>query len=197
LLEAMQARFRPQDLEWATQLADALLERFEDPEDGGFWFTAHDHERLIHRQKPGPDNATPSGNGMAAFALNRLSFFTGEARYAEAAQRTLELFRPRFERQPAAFGTLLMALEEHLAPPRTIILTGPAGGFAEWRAGLDGRYLPTTMVLAIPTGTAGLPPVLSKPASEAVNAWVCEGVTCLPPESSRAKLQARLDSPTI
>ena len=197
LLEVMQAQFRPRDLAWATELADALLERFEDRDAGGFWFTAHDHERLIHRQKPGPDNATPSGNGMAAWALNRLAFVTGDERYAQACQRTLELFRPRFERQPAAFGTLLMALEESLGPPRTIILTGPAAGLGPWHGKLDRMYLPTTMVLAIPSGTQGLPPVLSKPGSDQVNAWVCEGVTCLPPEPSWDRLQAALESPKI
>ena len=43
-----------------------LLEQLRGPRDGGFFFTSHDHEALIQRPKPGYDNATPSGNGMAA-----------------------------------------------------------------------------------------------------------------------------------
>ena len=69
LVELMQVRFRREDYDWACALADALLARFEDHERGGFFFTSHDHEKLFHRTKPGHDNATPSGNGIAAQAL--------------------------------------------------------------------------------------------------------------------------------
>src|SRR3990170_3604287 len=57
LLETMQAEFRSEDLRLARSLADTLLARFEDRELGGFFFTSHDHERLILRPKPGHDNA--------------------------------------------------------------------------------------------------------------------------------------------
>src|SRR5207237_1413866 len=69
LLELMQTSFRAQDLSWAIEIADALLQRFEDSASGGFFFTSHDHEALIHRPKPAHDNATPAGNGIAAQAL--------------------------------------------------------------------------------------------------------------------------------
>ncbi len=68
-----------QDYAWARELADVLLDAFEDPAHGGFFFTSHDHERLIHRPKPGHDNATPSGNGVAAQALIALGPPRGRA----------------------------------------------------------------------------------------------------------------------
>ena len=68
MLELMQERFDAADLEFARKLADALLEQFEDAEAGGFFFTSHDHEQLIQRPKPPHDNATPSGNAVAAWA---------------------------------------------------------------------------------------------------------------------------------
>jgi uncharacterized protein YyaL (SSP411 family) len=92
LLEVMQAQFDPRDLEWATKLGRVLLGEFLDPVNGGFFFTSHDHETLIHRPKPGPDNATPSGNAVAALSLNRLSFLTGETKFSEAAAGTLAPF---------------------------------------------------------------------------------------------------------
>ena len=72
-LELLQAEFRGADMAFAVQLADALLARFEDRQNGGFFFTSHDHETLIQRNKTGQDNATPSGNGIAAQALLRLA----------------------------------------------------------------------------------------------------------------------------
>ena len=191
LIEVMQASFEPRDLAWAREIAAVLVERFHDPERGGFFFTSHGHEPLIHRPKPGPDNATPSGNGMAAWALNRLSFLTGEPRFAEAARDTVALFWPQIAAQPSAFGTLLAALEEQLVPPRTVIVTGDREGFGPWRELLDGAYLPTTLAVFIPAGTAGLPEPLAKPAESAVRAWVCEGAACLAPVASPRNCASR------
>jgi hypothetical protein len=197
LLEMMQADFDPRDLEWASALGDVLMERFHDADAGGFFFTAHDHEALIQRPKPGTDNATPSGNAVAAWALHRLAFLTGETRYSDAAAGTVALFWKQVQRQPEAFGSLLAALEEQLEPPRTVIVTGPRDAFAPWHALLDGAYLPATLVLFIPADTPGLPPSLSKPAADGVNAWVCSGVTCLPPIDACARLRDVLDLDTI
>ena len=179
LLELLQAEFRHDDLAFAIELADTLLVRFEDPEAGGFFFTAHDHETLIHRPKTGHDNATPAGNGVAAFALQRLGHLLGQGRYLMAAERTLRLFWPQIQRSPAGFGSLLLALEEALTPPDIVILRGPAGKMREWQQALGAS--PRRLVLALANGTPGLPEALAKPESDHVNAWVCRGVTCFAP----------------
>jgi uncharacterized protein YyaL (SSP411 family) len=191
LIEVMQAQFDARDLRWAREIADVLLREFLDEVNGGFFFTSHGHEQLIHRPKPGPDNATPSGNAVAALALNRLSFLTGDMRYAQAARGTLALFWPQLERQAAAYGTMLAALEEELTPPRTIIVTGPREGFAPWHDVLDAAYLPSSMVLFLDS-VDGLPGAIAKPVGERVNAYVCEGVTCLAPIDDAGKLREAL-----
>ena len=186
LLELMQAEFHQDDLTFAVELADTLLVRFEDREAGGFFFTAHDHEVLIHRPKSGHDNATPAGNGIAACALQRLGHLLGEGRYLTAAEKTLRLFWPQIRRSSAGFGSLLLALEEALTPPEIIILRGPADGMADWRRALGAD--PRRLVLALPNGIPGLPETLAKPESDHVNAWVCRGVTCLAPTANLAEL---------
>ena len=193
LLEMMQAQFRAADLAWARELADTLLGQFEDREAGGFYFVSHDHEKLIHRAKPGHDNATPSGNGIAAYALQRLGHLLGEPRYLDAAARALKLFYPAMERQASGFVSLATALDEYLVPPRTVVLRGEAGSLAGWQAQLARTYRPDTMVIAIPAGLAGLPPALDKAAPAAgVNAWVCRGVECLPAMDDRDALERAL-----
>jgi hypothetical protein len=195
LVELVQAQFDRDALEFAEDLAEVLLDQFEDSETGGFFFTSHDHEQLIYRPKPGYDNATPSGNGVAAFALQRLHYLTGEPRYAEAAERTLSQFHPAFAEHPAGHATLLMALEEHEVPARTVILRGPPTELLRWREALARRYLPHTMVVAIGSDERALPPVLAKPAGAQVNAWVCEGVTCLAPIDRLETLVEQLSRP--
>jgi len=189
LIELMQTDFHSRDLEFAEDLAEALLEQFYEPELGGFFFTSHDHEKLIHRPKAGYDSATPSGNGVAALALQRLGHITGESRYLDAAERTLRLFYPALAQHPNGYTSLLMVLEEALEPPRVVVLRGPEGQMLEWRQVLDQAYLPATLILALAPGATDLPPLLAKPiVPEAVNAWVCQGVTCLAPVDKLEKL---------
>jgi len=192
LLEMMQAGMRGEDLRWARELADIVLEQFEDREAGGFFFVSHDHERLIHRAKPGHDNATPSGNGIAAFALQRLGHLVSEPRYLDAAARALKLFYPAMERQASGFVSLATALDENLAPPQTVILRGDAGKIAEWQRTLARSYRPDTLVVGLPRDVKSLPATLDKPApsdAAGVNAWVCRGVSCLPAINDLAGLE--------
>ncbi|BAN33880.1 hypothetical protein SCD_n00031 [Sulfuricella denitrificans skB26] len=180
LVELLQARFRTADLTFACELAEALLVRFEDCDQGGFYFTAHDHETLIFRPKTGFDNATPSGNAVAAFALQRLGHLLGETRYLAAAERALKLFYPQIASQPAGFMSFLSVLEEYLDPPQIAVLRGPAEQVAAWQQTLAKEYRPSTMVLALSDEMEKLPGSLDKPATSVVNAWVCQSVKCLP-----------------
>ena len=181
LLELMQCEFRAEDLEFARALADLLLDRFEDREQGGFFFVSHDHERLILRPKTGHDSATPSGNGVACHALQRLGHLTGDTRYLAAAERALKLFYPALERQPSSFPSLATALDEYLTPPRIVLLRGPDDEARGWHAALSRSYRPDTLTLAIPSAVRDLPQTLERPASPRTRAWICQGVQCLPP----------------
>ena len=193
LIELLQSEFSLQDLEFAEQLAEVLLAQFEDAEGGGFFFTARDHEALIHRPKPGYDNATPSGNAVAAWGLGRLAGLTGEQRYAAAAERTLELFYPMMRDSPAGYGAMTIALDEHLQPPGVLVLRGRPEALASWQAELAREFLPDTTVLAIADSMSGLPPALDKPARpEPVNGWLCRGVNCLLPISDLVDLRKTL-----
>jgi uncharacterized protein len=190
LLELAQDRFSVDELDFTVALAEVLLEQFEDDADGGFFFTPRDHERLIHRPKPGHDHATPSGNAVAAWVLGRLHALTGEPRYAAAAARTLEVFYPAMRDQPGGFAMMAIALDEHLAQPKMLVLRGRPDALQSWKAGLAREYLPDTLVLGIPDGIAGLPALLDKPARAGeVNGWLCRGVSCLEPSSDLVHLQ--------
>ena len=189
LLETLQATYRPQDMEWARELADALLSHFEDSERGGFYFTSHDHETLIQRPKPGYDNALPSGNGVAAFSLHRLGLLLGESRYLEAAQRCVRLFYPQMLQHPIAYPSLLAVLDEQLHPPRVIVLRGPAAEMAAWKVALTPHLKKADLLLSLPNGL-GLPEALAKPESACVTAWICTGSHCLAPVTDLPTLLA-------
>lgn len=192
LLELMQAQYRQQDIAFAIELAEALLARFEDEAAGGFFFTSHDHEQLIQRPKSPHDNAIPSGNGVAAFALQRLGHLLGEVRYLRAAERTLHAFGGDLDANPAACPTLLCALQEWLAPPTIVIIRGQLAAMAEWQRSLSSRPLPHCLVVGLPAGMESGFPVLDKFVGATVNAYVCRGVECLPAIDDLERLNAVL-----
>ncbi len=190
--ELMQTRFRLDDYAWAREIAEVLLDQFEDREAGGFYFTSHDHEQLIHRSKPGHDNATPSGNGVAAGALIALGHLAGEPRYVEAAERAVRLFAPQLAQAPRGFSTLIAALDALQSPPATVLLVGDPATTAKWHATLGASLSPSVRVYDV--AGSGLPPELRKgllPDSGAA-AWVCRGTSCLPPIATLAGVQREL-----
>ena len=125
ILALLQEEWRRTHLDFAIDLAEVLLRHFEDPESGGFFFTADDHEVLIHRSKPFADDALPAGNGIAAHALGRLGHLLGESRYLDAAEtrgaRGLELDRPHSARpycDAARGGGVHLPAADHRAARR-------------------------------------------------------------------------------
>jgi uncharacterized protein YyaL (SSP411 family) len=124
LLEALIALFEATCeecwLEQAVGLADTTIERFADPERGGFYSTAADGEALIARRKEIEDSPIPAGNSAAALGLLRLAQLTGEQRYERASAGAIALLSSIAPRHPTAFGHMLQAMHWTLAPMRPI-----------------------------------------------------------------------------
>ncbi len=189
LLEALQTTWRTRDLTLAISIADTLLEHFEDPDGGGFYFTANDHEQLFTRPKAFADEALPSGNAVAAQALTRLGLLLGETHYLDAAARTLRASWQPLSQFPHAHTSMLVALEEHLDAPQIVILRGPATEAASWKAELDKIYAPMRLVFAIPDDITDLPEAIgNKRTQDGTVGYVCRGTTCSAPVRSLAAL---------
>src|SRR5918993_2581883 len=131
LLSLYEATFEPRWFGEARALADTMIERFGDDEQGGFFETSSDHEQLVARRKDLEDHPIPAGNSSAAYGLLRLSALTGEHRYAERAESVLQLLHELATKHPQAFGHLLQALDFRLARVREVALVGPELGSLE------------------------------------------------------------------
>jgi len=194
LLESMQTRFRRRDWDLALAIADQLLNRFEDRDRGGFWFTSHDHEALYHRMKPAHDNATPSGNGVAAQALLALGHLASQPRYIDAAERGLRLFAGGLMESPTSQSSLLTVLDRLRTPPSTLVIAGDPATTRDWQRRLERQYRPE---LAIVVGIGEeMPDALRKgdTSGPEAAAWLCEGMRCLPVVTDLRALEAQLAS---
>ena len=205
LVDVFQAVQEPRYLAAATRLAEQLRAQFEDPTGGGFFYTSHDHEELIARQKDIQDNATPSGNSMAATALLRLGRLTGRSDLETVAEKTLQLVAPIAQRYPTAAGQMLSALDFWLGPTYEIALVEGTEGtkgtadLQELQTAIHDRFIPNK-VIAIRRADAvdvELPPELTllkgKPARGGqTTAYVCQHGTCGMPQVGAVALSAVL-----
>ena len=202
LLEMLQARWNTDDLAWACEIADVILEQFEDSDAGGFYFTARDHEILIQRPKTLSDDSTPSGNGIAAFTLARLGYLLAESKYLESAERTLQFGAQAISQSPIGHTSLLHAFEEQLQPPQIIILCGEENSLDKWYEACNHGYAPQRMVFAINKNETNLPAALTEKnfkdtSKEGVTAYVCNGTQCDLPIETFKDLQQILANTSI
>jgi uncharacterized protein len=127
LLALYHTTFDYQWFGWARELADLMLTHFRDEEFGGFYDTSDDHEALLTRPKDIQDNATPSGNAMAAGVLLRLALYTGDGRYWDVAEKALSSLYEPMAQYPNAFAQWLQAASFLAAEPREVAIVGDYG----------------------------------------------------------------------
>ncbi len=111
VLDLLEAQWRSSDLEFAIDVCDAMIKLFEDAEMGGFFFTSHDHEKLLYRPKYGADDSIPAGNGAAILGLLKLGMLIGESRYLDSAHKALQLFTAELQKQPSVNALMTLALQ--------------------------------------------------------------------------------------
>ena len=172
----------------ATEVADAMLELFGDPDEGSLFTTGSDAEVLLVRPKDTYDGATPSANSVAATALLRLAALTGVARYAGAAMAVMRSMAAPMRQHPIAYTNLLAAVDLVLAGTTEVAITGSRADLVE---AVAARYLPRAVF------TWGEP--YDSPLWEgrttvetAGKAFVCRDYSCAAPADDVAGLVARL-----
>jgi hypothetical protein len=193
------ATFHPRWLAAARDLAARMVELFADPGNGGFFYSGADGEALVARTRDLEDHPTPAGNSQAAHVLLRLAGLTGDAALEERAIGALALVRGEMARFPQAFGTALMALDDHLAERREIAVVGAPDDprTAELvRAARAGAAPADALAAGDPADAAAAdaaPLLRDRPlVGDAPAAYVCEGFACQAPVTSPEELARTL-----
>ena len=197
LLEALLTLYEASfDSRWFTEaraLADTTIERFADPDRGGFFTTAADHERLVARRKDLEDTPIPSGASSAALGLLRLAALTGEHEYERQAVGALRLGHEVAVRHPQAFGHLLQAIDFHTAPVREVALVGEDLGGLE--RVVRSAHRPHLVLAGArePQRHGGVPLLEGRtPVDGRAAAYVCEDFVCQRPVTEPEELRALL-----
>jgi uncharacterized protein len=195
LLVLYEATFEERWYVEAVLVADKMIERFGDPERGGFFTTAADAPYLVTRRKDVEDTPTPSGNSAAALGLLRLARFSGDAGYEQQAAGVLALHADIAIRYPTAFGQLLQALDLYLAAPREVAIVGDSGSGPLARTVLA-RFTPHVVLAgtAEPMSPTVVPLLRDRELVDGEPAaYVCERFACQLPVTEADALTALLD----
>jgi uncharacterized protein YyaL (SSP411 family) len=195
LLEALitlyEGTLEPRFYREAVRTADALIERFADPDRGGFFTTAKDSTELPVRRKDLEDSPIPSGNSAATLGLLRLALLSGEARYEQAATAALKLLSPLAIRHPLAFGHLLRAADFHLAAVREVAIVGEQEQAQRLLRVVRSGYRPHVVLAGGPAD--GVPLLAGRePVNGQAAAYVCQHFSCQAPVTTPEELAAAL-----
>ena len=187
LIELYQVSGEANYLHTARELGDGMITEFWDEENGGFFFTSIDHEELIVRNKDFFDNATPSGNSVAAEVLLKLAKLYGEEKYERFASTVMRLAASQVKRFPSGFGRMLGAMEFMLAPVKEVAIVGARASELEreiWSA-----YRPFKVVAIGENGT-DIPLLKGRPAiDKKPTAYICQNFVCQRPVTGVEELR--------
>jgi uncharacterized protein YyaL (SSP411 family) len=193
-LDLFETTSEPRYVDVAKRLADAILARFRDDVEGGFYFTPSDGEKLITRHQDPFDQAVPSGGSIAALVLLRLAAMTDE-KYAAPAQRYLERVAPNAIDNPFGFGQTIGVLDRLVRGTVDVVILGAKDDprAKALHHATFARYLPNrNVVWADPGDAASLAAARllteGKPAGSAPSAFVCRGRTCSAPVTTPDEL---------
>ena len=192
VIQLYEATLEPKHLDFAIALTEAMITKFYDAENGGFWQSAAGSTDLILRVKDDYDGAEPSGNSVATLALLKLAAITDREDFRKPAEATLRLFASRLEKIPQAVPYLLHALDFWIEEPRRVVIAGDPRD-AKTRGLLRAAhsvYQPNKVVL----GNTGSVEEFARtlPAKDGPVVYLCTGKACLPPTSDPQKVKESL-----
>jgi hypothetical protein len=192
VIDLYEATLEPGHLDFAIALAEAMVAKFYDAENGGFWQSAGGAKDLILRVKDDYDGAEPSGNSVATLVLLKLAAITGREDFKKPAEATLRLFAHRLQNFPQAMPFMLHALDFQLEEPRRVVIAGDST-FPKARELLRAAhsvYQPNKVVL----GNAGAVEEFARtlPAKNGPVVYLCTGNSCQPPTQDAAKVREML-----
>ena len=207
VIQLYETTLEPKHLDFAIALAESMIAKFYDTENGGFWQSAANADDLILRMKDDYDGAEPSGNSVATLALLKLAAITGREDFKQPAEATLRYFTERLQQMPQAMPFMLHALDFWMEEPRHVVIAGDAHA-AKTRELLHAAhsvYQPNKVVLG---NTGPVEPFAKtlpacgdeastsasgrKPTKDGPVVYLCSGKLCQAPTSDAVKVKERL-----
>jgi uncharacterized protein YyaL (SSP411 family) len=125
LLDLFESTGDPRWFDEAGRLIEETMDLFADPDQGGWFMTSQEHERLLARERPHFDGAEPAGSSVALMNVARMAAFTDDERWRHAIDRGFAFYLPLMRERPMAMTEALLAVDFGAGPVREIVLAVP------------------------------------------------------------------------
>lgn len=186
-LDLYEASFDLSYLEKAKKLSNDMIDLFWDEEHGGFYFTGHDAEALIVREKEVYDGAVPSGNSVAAVQFLRLGQVTGDLSLIEKAETMFSVFKPEIEAYPSGHSFFMQSVLKQMTPKKEIVIFGRPDDpdRKQITSALQKAFNPNDSILVAehPDQCKGIVPFAAeyRIIDDQTTVYVCENFACQQP----------------
>jgi len=198
LLDAYEALFNADYLEWAYELSEYTNSKFWDDDKFGYFYTSKDQEKLIERLKDEHDASLPSGSAIMMNNLLRFYSITESDKFLDIAEKILKKYGKRMVSNPYGYASYLLGFDFYIQKPKEIVLVLPSeGNIEEYFDTIFKTYLPNKVVITlkedqtIPTLSASLLHG-KKPIDGKITAYVCHNFACSPPVFTTKELEELL-----
>jgi len=153
MLELYETTFKVRYLQIGLDLNRDLIKHFWDVDNGGFYFTADDGEKLLVRQKEIYDGAIPSGNSVEMLNLLRLGRITANSHLEEKAAKIGRAFSRSVKQSPSAYTQLMVAADFGVGPSYEVVIAGKsqAKDTKEMLKAICRQFIPNKVVILRPT----------------------------------------------
>ena len=199
LLDLYETNFEAEHLKTAINLSGKLIQHFWDNDEGGFYFTSDDNEKLLVRQKEIYDGAIPAGNSVALLNMIRLYRFTGNPEYYDKASRMIKTFSDVIKSSPSGYTQFLSALDCYFGPSMEVIIAESSdenGG--KYVKILRENFIPNKVILYQKSGKNSIVEEISEfatsyaPVDGKTTVYICKDFKCNLPLTSAKDLKENL-----
>jgi len=196
LLDLYETTFKVEYLSKALELQTNMVRYFWDKNEGAFFFTASDGEKLLVRRKEIYDGAIPSGNSIALLNLLRLHRFTGTGEFEEKASIIIKTFSQVIKSSPIAYSQFLSGMDFYFGPSKEILIISSGNkDVRDYLKIIHGNFIPNKVILnknkenAISISKVAGFTQSYKVVDGETSAYVCENFNCKLPVTSESGLR--------
>lgn len=192
LLDVYEITFEDRWLELAGQYLTYTIDHFLDPANGLFYFTGSNQKDIILRKKDLYDNATPSGNSMMAYNLQRLAILFNRRDWQQMANTMLDQLQGSLKQFPTSFSNWAGAYLHQIQAPAEIAIVGKDA--KNMAAGIQKRFLPNKILVASPEAREDIPLLQGKVGNGQTLIYLCHNFSCQKPVVSLEEFWGMLDT---
>ena len=187
-IDMFEVTFDDRYLRRADEITNSMIDIFRDSDSGGFFSAESDPDRLFYRLKTGTDQSIPSGNGVAAMNLIKLSSYRDNSEYRDIAEEVIRLYYNEAKITPFNYASILSAALICFAGATEVTLVGKkdADSTKLMLRKIGEAYIPDMVIYCVDETageTEGMPQ-FSKGKSQKngkVTVHVCKDSTCAEP----------------